>query len=175
MPKIYAGSLESPWQANNLSNLKNMNFSDYNAILFCSLSTTIEQVQQNEKSFKQFNDVLIVIIEDVNDYEDYDMQTFNDAPSTDNVYPIYQFLQEHRNENIFVACSAGLSRTGAIVDYLIYYKYVIATKSNQSTHMIPNPTIQRLLSEIDNNYQPHYLSFYKHSQTMNVDLPEIKF
>lgn len=175
MPKIYAGSLESPWQANNLSNIKNINFSNYNAVLFCSLSTTIEQLQQNEKSFSRFNDVLIVTIEDVNDCEDYNMQTFDDAPSADNVYPIYQFLHEHRNENIFVACSAGISRTGAIVDYLIYYKYVVTTQSNQSTHMMPNPTIQRLLSEIDTNYQPHYLNLYKNPQIENVDLPEIKF
>lgn len=52
---------------------------------------------------------------------------------------ITDFLSEAMGHDIVVACSAGVSRSGAITHYLVHHNYVI--NENYHTEFVPNPLI----------------------------------
>lgn len=57
-------------------------------------------------------------------------------PSKKHIDNVINFIEKHKNEDFIVACSAGLSRSGALAYYLNYLGYSLKEPSN--TEFFPN-------------------------------------
>lgn len=76
-------------------------------------------------------------------FQKYELGDF-EYPNKETLSKIKEFIRG--NESVVVACSAGISRTGALVQYLVENNYTLNKKYNQ--RFIPNELILKLLKEL---------------------------
>lgn len=80
------------------------------------------------------------------------------GPTLEKMNEVYDFIQKNKDRDIIVSCSAGIVRTGAMVDYLTSTGWELdqATPgAHQEFHA--NKTMLKLLQIIDTNYTPHLI------------------
>lgn len=94
------------------------------------LTTSDFKKKYNKKTIKEVNHAMGIEC-------DYDI-----LPNKKHIENIYNFIMKHFSEPFIVACSAGVSRSGALAHFLTYIGYdldINNTLSNQK--FIPNPLI----------------------------------
>lgn len=129
------------------------------AILFYSSLNTPKELNALFRDYKDYEEVLYVDMEDINVNSDIfsvrDDRLPMMIPTIAGVREIYDFirLNDTKDTNFLVSCAVGISRTGAIVDYLLSkgHDLVIGDVNNYA----PNQTIMDILSQLDKEYTPY--------------------
>lgn len=75
------------------------------------------------------------------------------GPTLEKMKEAYEFIQNNKNKDILVSCSAGVVRTGAMVDYLTSTGWELdQTTPGAHKKFHANKTMIKLLQMIDKNY-----------------------
>lgn len=129
------------------------------AILFYSSLNTPKELNALFRDYRDYEEVLYVDMEDITVTDD--IPSIRDdkfpmmIPTIAGVREIYDFIRinDSKDTNFLVSCAVGISRTGAIVDYLLSkgHDLIIGDVNNYS----PNTTIMSLLSQLDKDYTPY--------------------
>lgn len=119
-----------------------------NAIIFYSGLCTPDEIINIFKFKDSFQKVIYIDMEDLEDYDD-ESELPCKGPSLVGVEPIVEFINKNPEpDNFIVSCSAGISRTGAIVNYLLSKNCTFSSVSKTAVFG-PNSQITKFLKELD--------------------------
>lgn len=132
------------------------------AIIFYSSLTPAKQMKYLFDQQYDFKDVIYVDMEDFDvPYHtaiDFDTLSFQ-IPTSSNMAEIVDYIENRNKENakFIISCQMGISRTGAIVDYLKSKGYQLRHNSEYGlapSHFKPNRRMQQILGILDTKYHP---------------------
>jgi rhodanese-related sulfurtransferase len=98
-----------------------------------------------------WEDILILSFDDVERYSSLATQLagFNHAPSLEDTEKIYLFLHKYKDKNIIAHCEAGVSRSGAVREFLSRMGWQVG---NPQRYIAPNNTILTDLMRCERAY-----------------------
>lgn len=123
------------------------------AILFYSSANTAKDLAYLFSHHNSFKDAIFVDMEDIDAFGVASSEFFFKTPSIPGVTEIVDFIQINSAKNLpmIVSCAAGISRTGATVEYLKSKGYTLS-KQYGSQQFVPNHYITYLFKLIDKEY-----------------------
>lgn len=140
------------------------------AILFYSSANTPKELAYLFNQHSKFKDVIFIDMEDMEAIDVASNEFFFKTPSVPGVTEIVDFVDINNKKNLpmIVSCAAGISRTGATVEYLKSKGYSLSTTYGFN-HFVPNEFITHLFKVID----PQYRQSQKSDDTISNIFPSI--
>ena len=99
----------------------------------------------------QFKAVYLAKMEDVTE-ETLDENGEDQAPTLESLTRVVHFLDNFPNTDAVVSCNVGISRTGALMEYLVQRKGYVLDTAHSNPVFIPNEYMLSLLAEIDPDF-----------------------
>lgn len=121
-------------------------------ILFYSEYNSSKDIKQLKTFAKNFKNVLVIRLEDI-----YEAGDNNEGPTYHKMAIIKEFIESHQTDDLIVSCFAGISRTGAILDYLLQiHDYELDTDNLEYIHYgyVPNELMAMYLQQLNHDYKP---------------------
>ena len=123
------------------------------AILFYSSANTAKDLAYLFSHYNSFKEAIFVDMEDIDAFGVASSEFFFKTPSIPGVAEIVDFIQINSAKDLpmIVSCAAGISRTGATVEYLKSKNYTLS-EEHGSQEFVPNDYITYLFKLIDKDY-----------------------
>lgn len=102
---------------------------------------------------KKFKNSLVIRLEDIPEAGDN-----NIGPTPEKMILIKDFIEAHLDTDFVVSCFAGISRTGAIIDYLKeihHYELDLNYMQYNNIGFCPNELMQKYFNELNPQYIGH--------------------
>lgn len=162
MKEIIAISVAS---LNSIDTFEKDFFEDYSTIIFSSKIDNKHKIIEECASLSK--SLLILDIEDVDiSFEEIELEAPSDTqryinklfgtndrnlilPNKEDIRRLHDFIKSNYDNNFIVGCTAGISRTGALVSFLESKGWML--NKNYNNKFLPNELILNMLKEIDNN------------------------
>lgn len=147
----------------------------HSGILFYSEYNTPEQIKKLKDFSKNLKSSLVIRLEDIPETGEN-----NIGPTYEKMEMIKSFIENHRTDDLIVSCHGGISRTGAIVDYIMqihHYQLDLDNVKYANVSYSPNHLMTMYLQQLTHEYTPSKtLDYYpdEHIWRINDDETFIK-
>ena len=144
----------------------------HSGILFYSEYNRPEEIEKLKTFAKNLKNALVLRLEDlpVNGEN-------NIGPTYEKMQIIKKFIEAHANDDMIVACHAGISRTGAIVDYLMqihHYEIDIDNLKYANYSYSPNELMTAYFQQLNHDYVPSQtLDYYPDEKLWRINDSEM--
>ncbi len=140
----------------------------HSGILFYSEYNQPEEIERLKTFSKDFKNALVIRLEDIPKAGEN-----NIGPTIEKMQIIKSFIESHQNDDLVIACHAGISRTGAIADYIMQmHDYTLDTDmlAYENVSYSPNELMTMYLQQLNHDYTPsNTLDYYPDEKIWRIN------
>lgn len=122
-------------------------------IMFYSEWNKPEEIKTLKEFSKNFKHSLVLRLEDIPEAGDN-----NIGPTINKMHLLKNFIDAHLDTDFVVSCFAGISRTGAVIDYLKeihHFELDTDYMKYNNIGFCPNTLMRQYFTELNSNYFGH--------------------